>query len=173
MDWYATLLELIDMRSFSNLWYWIALAVMWSSASHWILGVPFDLVHRAVRQGEQSAQDLVDLTRVNINRLLNTWEVAGLWLLGGLSFVLSALAILGFVYDIEFAQAVFLLIAPLSLVGALQLRTARRIRDEAQDVADLARRLGRCRVAVQGIGAVAIFVTALWGMYQNLAIGVL
>lgn len=173
MDWYATLLELIDMRSFSNLWYWIALAVMWSSASHWILGVPFDLVHRALRQGGQSAQDLVDLTRVNINRLLHTWEVAGLWLLGGLCFVLSALAILGFVYDLEFAQAVFLLAAPMSLVGALQLRTARRIRDEVQDVPDLAGRLGRCRVAIQGIGAVAIFVTALWGMYQNLAIGVL
>ncbi len=32
MDWYATVFELIDMRSFSNLWYWIALAVVWYAA---------------------------------------------------------------------------------------------------------------------------------------------
>ena len=35
------------MRSFSNLWYWIALAVLWSTVSHWVLGVPFDMVQRA------------------------------------------------------------------------------------------------------------------------------
>ncbi|MEM9756043.1 MAG: component of SufBCD complex, partial [Pseudomonadota bacterium] len=32
--------DVIDLRSFSNLWYWIVLAVFWSSASHWGLGVP-------------------------------------------------------------------------------------------------------------------------------------
>ncbi|MCU0909379.1 MAG: component of SufBCD complex, partial [Rhodobacteraceae bacterium] len=32
MDWYLTVFEVIDMRSFSNLWYWIGLAVLWSSA---------------------------------------------------------------------------------------------------------------------------------------------
>ena len=37
MAWYQTVLELIDMRSFSSLWYWIGLAVLWSSASHWVL----------------------------------------------------------------------------------------------------------------------------------------
>ncbi len=42
--------DLIDMRSFSNLWYWIALAVTWSSTSHWVLGVPFDMVLRARRK---------------------------------------------------------------------------------------------------------------------------
>ena len=47
LDWYQSIFELIDMRSFSNLWYWIALAVMWSTASHWVLGVPWDMVIRA------------------------------------------------------------------------------------------------------------------------------
>jgi hypothetical protein len=42
--------EVIDMRSFSNLWYWIALAVLWSSTSHWVLGVPFDMIQRARRR---------------------------------------------------------------------------------------------------------------------------
>ena len=51
MDWYNVIFELIDMRSFSNLWYWIVLAVLWSTASHWVLSVPFDMISRAKRQG--------------------------------------------------------------------------------------------------------------------------
>jgi len=42
VTWYETIFELIDMRSFSNLWYWIVLSVLWSTMSHWVLGVPFD-----------------------------------------------------------------------------------------------------------------------------------
>ena len=69
MGWHETIFELIDMRSFSNLWYWIALAIMWSTLSHRVLGVPFDMVQRARKYGGQSAQDLDDMVRINVNRL--------------------------------------------------------------------------------------------------------
>lgn len=82
MDWYQTLFEMIDMRSFSNLWFWIALAVMWSTASHWVLGVPFDMVLRARRYGGEAQADLEDIVRINVNRLLYISQVSGLWLLG-------------------------------------------------------------------------------------------
>ena len=66
MDWYGTVFELIDMRSFSNLWYWIALAVTWSSASHWVLGVPWDMAIRARKgQGAQAMHDFEDMVRIN------------------------------------------------------------------------------------------------------------
>lgn len=161
------------MRSFSNLWYWIALAVAWSSASHWVLGVPFDMVQRARRVGGQAQIDLEDLTRVNVNRLLYIARVSGLWLLGICCFLLSGLAVLAFVYWIEFAQAVFLLGFPMALVGLLNLSTARLIEGEGLRDEALCRRLTRCRLFTQMIGTVSIFVTALWGMYQNLTIGVL
>ncbi len=161
------------MRSFSNLWYWIALAVTWSSASHWVMGVPFDMVHRARRVGGQAEADLEDIARVNVNRLLYIARVSGLWILGLGCFVLSTLAMLGFWYGIEFAQAVFLLGFPMSIVGLLQLSTARRIATEQASGELLRRRLTRCRLYTQMIGTVSIFVTALWGMYQNLTIGVL
>ena len=51
MDFTQTLLDVIDFRSFSNLWFWIVLAVAWSTASHWVLGIPFDMVMRARRHG--------------------------------------------------------------------------------------------------------------------------
>jgi len=173
LDWYTSILELIDLRSFSNLWYWIALAVVWSSASHWVLGVPFDMVQRARRAGGQSETDLADITRVNVNRMLYIGRVSGLWILGFVCFALSALATLGFWYAVEFAQAVFLLGFPMSLVGLLNLSTARLIESEGSSGELLHKRLSRLRIYTQMIGMVAIFVTSLWGMYQNLAIGVL
>ena len=54
MDAIDLAFEVIDMRSFSNLWYWVALAVLWSSASHWVMGIPHDMIYRA-RRPESSA----------------------------------------------------------------------------------------------------------------------
>jgi hypothetical protein len=168
-DIYRILTEVIDLRSFSNLWFWIALAVVWSTASHYILGVPYDMVSRARRNGGEAEQDLHDLVRINVNRLLYIAEAAGLWMMGIASFLLTALAILGFFYEIEFCQALFLLGFPLSLVFALSIRTAHRIREA--DGQGLYRKLARHRIAVQAIGMVSIFVTAMWGMWQNLVVG--
>jgi len=173
LDWYTSIFELIDMRSFSNLWFWIAVAVVWSSASHWVLGVPFDMVHRARRHGGQAERDLEDIARVNVNRLLFIGRVSGLWLLGLTSFIHSTLVVLAFYYDVEFAQAVFLIAFPMSMVALLSLSTARLIEREAASGELLRKRLTRHRLYTQMIGTLAIFVTALWGMYKNLSIGVL
>ncbi|MFD2175448.1 component of SufBCD complex [Rhodobacter lacus] len=164
------------MRSFSNLWYWIALAVTWSTASHWVLGVPFDMVQQARRRGGQAAEDMVTLTGVNVRRLVMIGREAGAIVALGVAFVLSSLVVLGFGYGIEFAQALALLAVPLALVGGLSLRMAVRIepvlaRDPAPE--EVARLLMRHRVSVQLVGVVAITFTALWGMFQNLQVSVL
>lgn len=173
LDWYSSVFELIDMRSFSNLWYWIALAVFWSSASHWVLGVPYDMVLRARRTGGQAEIDLNDMARVNVNRLLHIADVSGLWLVGLICFLLSCLVVLAFWYGIEFAQALLLLALPMAIIGALSLSCAQRIRTEGMTGDALFKRLGRHRTVTQIVGTISIFVTALWGMYQNLTIGVL
>ena len=173
MDWYSAVFELIDMRSFSNLWYWIALAVVWSTTSHWVLGVPFDMVQRAGRHGGEAERDLEDMVRINVNRLLYIVAVSGLWLLGIVSAFITSLAILGFWYGVEFAQAVFLLVAPMTIVGAFSLGTARVIRDRGLSGEALRKRMLRHRVKTQFVGMVAIFITALWGMWQNMQIGAL
>ncbi len=173
MNLYSSILELIDLRSFSNLWFWIALAVTWSTVSHWVLGVPYDMLTRARRDGGQAEKDFEDITRININRMLYIGRVSGLWILGFVCFALSGLAVLGFWYAVEFAQALFLLGFPMSLVGLLNLSTARLIESEGSRGELLRKRLSRCRLYTQMIGMVAIFITALWGMLQNLSIGVL
>lgn len=171
VDIYQTIFEIIDMRSFSNLWFWIALAVVWSTTSHWVLGVPYDMVLRARRNGGQDENDLEDIVRINVNRLLYIGRVSGLWVLALLCFTLTSLALLAFWYDVEFAQAVFLLAFPMTFVGALSLSTARLIAEEQPRGELLRARLARHRLWTQVIGMVSIFVTAMFGMYQNLVLG--
>ncbi|MDO7630423.1 MAG: component of SufBCD complex, partial [Loktanella sp.] len=57
MDWNKAILQVIDLRSFSSLWYWLFIAIAWSTVSHWVLGVPYDMVQRAKRQGGQAEID--------------------------------------------------------------------------------------------------------------------
>ena len=168
-DLQLAIFEIIDMRSFSNLWYWIALAVMWSTASHWVLGVPFDMVAHARKHGGQAQHDLEDLVRINTSRLLYISQVSGLWMIGIGCFMLSGLVVLGFFY----AQAVFLLGFPMSLVWLISLATARRIVTQELSGEVLYKRLMRHRLYVQMLGVLSIFVTAMWGMYQNFALGAL
>ncbi|MBE2277754.1 MAG: component of SufBCD complex [Rhodobacteraceae bacterium] len=173
MDLYRTLLDVIDMRSFSNLWYWIALAVLWSSTSHWILGVPFDMIQRARRQGGQAALDVETMVAINCRRMLNITRNAAVPLFFGLAFVLSTLTALAFWYWVEFAQAVFCLVAPLVPVGWLSLRAALRI-EAGEDAGEaLYRRLMTHRRQVQLVGMLAIFVTAMFGMYRNMSESIL
>ncbi len=163
--------EVIDIRSFSSIWYWIALAVLWSTTSHWVLGVPYDMVVRARRHGGQAEVDLQDIVRINSNRLLYIARVAGLWLLGFVCFVMTTLGILAFYYWIEFAQALFMLAFPMIFVGLLSLLTARRMQNEAPTGKALRGRMMIHRITTQIIGMFAIFGTAMFGMYQNLSIG--
>lgn len=161
------------MRSFSNLWYWISLAVLWSTASHWVLGVPYDLVHRAGRHGGQAQDDLEAIVRVNCNRMMSVSERSGLWLMLIVSAIVSSLVTLGFWYGIEFAQAVLLLMLPMVIVAFLSLRTAAYITQQSLSGNALRDRLARLRLIIQIIGMISIFITASWGMFYNLSHGAL
>ncbi|SPJ22293.1 component of SufBCD complex [Palleronia abyssalis] len=172
MNWYQSVFELIDMRSFSNLWYWIVLATIWSTASHYVLGVPYDMVGRAARHGGQAESDLEDVVRIRVDRLLYIARVSGLVIVTLVAAALTMLLLLGFVYGVEFAQALALIAVPMTGVSFLSVRTAEHIAAAELSGEDLRRRLTRHRLAVQVIGMVSIFFTAMWGMYQNVTIGV-
>ncbi|CTQ33826.1 component of SufBCD complex [Jannaschia rubra] len=164
-------MEAIDLRSFSNLWFWIVLAVLWSTVSHWVVGVPFDMVRRAARGHEQSLGDMHVLANINARRILFIADETGLITTGFSFFLLTTLLLLGFVYGVEFAQAILCLFLPLAIVGWITLRAARRV--GGLEPADLGNLLARTRRWIQGIGIVSIFVTSMWGMWVNLNVNVL
>jgi len=159
------------MRSFSNLWFWIALAVTWSTVSHWVLGVPFDMLQRARRQGGEADADFEAMVRINVNRLNYIRGIGGVWLVVFVSMVISALVVLGFWYDVEFAQAVFLISFPLSIVALMSFRAAQKISAGGDAGEALKRRLIRHRFLTQLIGMISLLVTAMWGMWRNLQLG--
>jgi ABC-type multidrug transport system fused ATPase/permease subunit len=173
VDVLDTALEVIDLRSFSNLWYWIALATLWSAVSHRVLGVPHDMIQRARREGGQAQTDVEDMVRININRLLHVVD-SGAWVLIGMAaFWLSTLLVLAFYYDVEFAQAVVLLFAPMLLGLWVSVRASRRIQAEGSTGDALFRRLTAHRRLVQVIGMLAITVTGFYGTWQNISVSIL
>ena len=173
LDLYGTIFEAIDMRSFSSLWYWIMLAVVWSLVGHRVLGVPVDMISAARRHGGQAEQDLEDMVRINVLRRLHFAAQGGIWALALGCFGMTVLLILGWGYGLELAQAIFLLGFPLGVVVVLSFLTARRIRTDDPQGEALHRHLMRHRFRVQTVGMGAIFITALWGMNANLTINVL
>ena len=168
MDFLDLVTEVIDLRSFSNLWYWIVLAVMWSSLSHWVLGIPYHIVQRARRGHEDSRRDLLILVEVNARRIREFAALSSTLLVAASGFVLSALAVLGWAYGVEFAQAILLLLVPLLAVTALNFLTAHRVADADLDMVYSYMR--NHRMIVQLLGVISIFITAFWGMYTNVTV---
>ncbi|SFA85919.1 hypothetical protein SAMN05421688_1226 [Poseidonocella pacifica] len=161
-----SLIELIDTRSFASLWYWLLLALVWTGAANWGLGAPVDMLLRARRLGGGAQDELETSVAIQSRRQIRL--AGGPVTLGVLAFVSTMLALLGFLYGWELGQAVFLLIFPLILVRYMALRTAHRILrgnlqgDALHDV------IGAHRFRVQVLSVIALFATALFGMYQNL-----
>lgn len=167
------ILELIDMRSFSSVWFWIVLALAWSSVSQNVMGAPYDLILKARRKGGQASEDLDTLVGIFVRRRLTVVRRAGHWVLGFQAMLLTAICIMAFGYAMEFAQAVFLLVLPLTLTQFLSVRLAFRIEHDTMRDARLQRALLRHRLWAQLIGVVAIFVTAVWGMLHVMTSSVL
>ena len=155
------------------MWFWIVLAVFWSALSHFVMGVPFDLVQRAARQGGQAMEDLEALARINANRLLQFTGAAGVILTAVATTLLSTLGLLGFLYGVEMCQALFMLALPFTIVNMIAQRTARLV--VTRDMYDqaLVSRLRKHRIVTQAVGVVSIFVTAFWGIFQIMNTSVL
>ncbi|WP_438956849.1 component of SufBCD complex [Cognatiyoonia sp.] len=169
MDWTTALFQVIELRSFSSIWYWMAVAVVWSSVSHFVLGVPNDLIQRARRdETGQGMRDLEDIARVNVNRLVHINQTAGAFLVGFIYFLLTALGLIAFYYWFELAQAIFLLALPLSFVLGISMHTAYVMNEAQPKGKELISALFWHRLKTQVVGIIAIFFTAMFGMYQNL-----
>ena len=168
MDWNDLFSRILSLRTFSNLWYWMAVCVSWMVASHWIIGVPFDMIYNARRAGGQPAQDLSALVDINARRLQGLYDTGGMILVGLVAFMLTSMAVTGFYYGMEVAQGMFFLAAPLTIVGVLNFQKSNAFLQAPPTLEDLPKRLMNLRMVIQFIGMTAIFLSATYGMYFNL-----
>ncbi|MCA3510437.1 MAG: component of SufBCD complex [Rhodobacter sp.] len=171
MNGFDIIFDQMYLRSFSSLWFWLALVAVWALASHRVLGVSSDMIRHARKYGGPAEADLEALVQIKVARLRRIFDEAGVVIVGMLFFVLSSLALLGFYHGVELAQAMTLIVVPLTWVGFLNLRLVRQVQAGNATGAGLVRLLGRHRHKVQAIGLFSIFATTMWGAWQNAQAG--
>ncbi len=168
-----SIVRLIDMRSFSSIWFWIAVALFWSSVTQTILGASYDLIIRARKSGGQALKDLETLVEINTRRSTSVMRRVGHWIVAFVSANLALLFMLAFVYRLELAQAIFLLMLPLTIIRIMSLRLSFRIERSHLHGDQLIRVLLRHRLLIQFLGVITIFATAVWGMLRVMTASVL
>lgn len=174
------ILTLLGSRSYSSVWFWLMLLVIWSMAGRHTIGVPGDLIREVLRGKEDEPRSEVALTLLDwLSLMLPRWRVApgeGAALVGMGAFLLTFLFLLGFSYGLEMAQALFFLLAPIAVHAGMSLQLAARLSpllDDAErgvltpDKAALqaARLMRRHRMLGTAITILAMAITAVWATH--------
>lgn len=168
LDWNDIFSRVLSLRTFSNLWYWLAVCGTWMMASHWIIGVPFDMIYFARRRGGKAAQDLDTLVDINARRLISLNEMGGVVLVAVLAFLLSGLAVMAIYYKLELAQGILFLVGPLTVVGMINMWASKQLIENPLSGNVLAKRLMHLRLLIQFVAMTSIFFSVVYGMYFNL-----
>ena len=173
------MISFLDSRSFGTIWFWIVLVSLWTASTRTVLGVPAEVLIRArqARRAQRPEGDEVIALLDWLSLTLPRWRLPrteGAAFLGLSLFVLTCLAILGFGYWMEMAQAVILLLVPLWLMFWLRVWLAQRLfalLDQAQSGArpvgdaagEVISRMVIHRRLVSFLSFVSVVATALWG----------
>ncbi|WBU58089.1 hypothetical protein [Paracoccus sediminicola] len=178
MQFFSEFLSLLDSRSFSSPWFWLVLFACWTLAGRGVLGVPNDVLSRAGRALRESEAGLPAEAALLIDWLalqLPRWRITrngGALLTALVTFGVTALAVMGFGYDLEMAQALSLVAIPLALLLALRLRLAHRLRwvleavslgkPRREAASEALRLINRYRALHMILSVLAVIVTTLW-----------
>lgn len=178
MPQFDGLISLLDSRSFGSIWFWLALVAVWSLTGRHLIGVPTEVITRAHRSQREDPEGAAVITLLDwLSLTLPRWFISpreGAVLLAAAAFALTFLAIMGFGYGLEMAQALTLLLLPLAMLFWLRVWLARRLllllqagQEGSQPLAQIGNRVLRRMVwhrrAETLLSVLAILVAALWG----------
>lgn len=179
MPQFDNLLGLLGSRSFSSIWFWLVLIGTWSMVGRSVLGVPTEVLSRAHQaQGQGDGQGTAVITLLDwLSLILPRWRLGpreGAVFLGVTSFLITSLAVLGFGFGLEMAQALTLLLVPFWALFWMRVRLARRLvplvhaaqegrAPVSQAAADAARAMIWHKRFVTILSMISVAVTALWG----------
>lgn len=162
----SELLRLIEFGSFKNFWYWLFFAVAWSRVSYFSMNIGYHEARLSKWHGGHYSDDFAMLMRINADRYTEIFDSYGPFLIGVLAFILATIGYLGFGFGFEIMQAVFLLMAPLSMAHALDLNMAYKVKARSLDAEQLYRVYLTVRRMKQVLGTLTVFVAAIWTAYQ-------
>lgn len=106
------------------------MTVSWSITCYRTLNVPFDMLVGATRGNTQALQDCEALALISARRNRKFLSQGGGVATAIFFFVLTGTGLLGFVYNQELAQGLFLFLMPMLLITLLAARLSFRIEAE-------------------------------------------
>ena len=160
--------EVIGSRSFASVWYWIVFALIWTRTTHWTLGVPYEDARMAQRLGGQHQIDFETMIDINTRKTVAMFAEYNVIMTALATFLLATIFMLGFYFNIQFMQAGFLLLFPLSVIGVMSVRFAFRLAGDPLTGKPLFKAYVFHRRLKQIIGGVAILIATFWGVSQTL-----
>ncbi len=162
----------MNFDSFWTLWFWITHVVAWSMASHFTMGVPYDMVIEANREKVEDgpyARATEALIQAQVFRFATLGRKYGVLLTGFSAFLLTTLITLGTLGDLEFARALLTLLAPLTFIYVLTVRAAIKVQRTGARDTDLRAVIKRQRIINQLIGLLGVSLAVVAAMYEALS----
>jgi len=160
-DPFAAIL-MLDIGAFDSLWYWLFVVLFWAQATARVLGVPVAVIDRAAAGDADAAAEGAPMLARECARRGSAAARPRPWQAAVVGFGLALLAVLGFGYGLEIAQAGVLILGPAAL-GTL--REAALLRDlAALPVGAAPWPLMRAhRLRMRALAILAVAVAAFWG----------
>ncbi|WP_316013116.1 hypothetical protein [Roseobacter sp. HKCCA0434] len=150
--------EFLDFGTFSSFWYWLFLALAWSSRTHWTIGIPFDSVARAEKRGGRWAEDVDRIAAAMGARFASFGGRGGVWIAGIVTFLLSGLMTAAFLYNNELSRGILAIALPMIVAEIGDIRLALKVERTGLSGHDLRRALvwRRFLNQVTGLGSLVL-----------------
>lgn len=152
--------DFLDTATFSSVWYWIFLALAWSSRTHWTIGVPFDAVVRAERKGGRWEEDLDAIAHAMSARFALFMGKGGPWIIGVATFLITGLIATSWMTFNELVMGISAFAVPMLIAEIGDVRLALRIHATGLRGYDLRRALVWRRFLNQVTGVLSLGVAA-------------
>lgn len=152
----------MEFDSFASVWYWIFMALAWTSRTHWTIGVPFDAIIRADRRGAPWEEHVDVIAHAMAARFHLFVHRRGALIVGVTMFALTAVGSAALLLGNQFAQAVFALALPMLIAEVGDVRLALRIHEEGLSGYHLRRALIWRRFLNQATGLLSIIMASVF-----------
>ena len=152
-----SLIDLLSWDAFGSVWFWALVVVQWFWHGAYVLGMPVDCL-----QSKDAAQ-LSTIINWRAKRRLDAARATPLAVVTAISFSVSVIFILGFVYQIEFCAAASLLIVPELIVFWLGHHAAQSICANCERLEAAIKILKTLQLKIYTTGAMTIFFAGVFG----------
>ena len=152
-----SLIDLLSWDAFGSVWFWALVVVQWFWHGAYVLGMPVDCL-----QSKDAAQ-LSTIINWRAKRRLDAARATPLAGVAAISFSVSVIFILGFVYHIEFCTAASLLIVPELIVFRQGHHAAQSICANCERLEAAIKILKTLQLKIYTTGAMTIFFAGVFG----------